>query len=71
MTGKALEPKFEKSIVIIEYPPRGEHGPLWICSGIPIGSATGKQYEIRNRVTLCRCGKSLNKPFCDGRHIQV
>lgn len=70
MTGKALEPKFEKSIVIIEYPSRGEHGPLWVRGGLPIESAIGKQYEIRNRVTLCKCGKSLNKPFCDGRHIQ-
>lgn len=69
-TGKAIEPEFEKSIVIIEYPPRGEHGPLWVRGGIPIISADGKQYEIRNRVTLCRCGKSKNKPFCDGSHVK-
>ena len=36
----------------------------------PIESADGKKYEIRNRVTLCRCGKSNNKPFCDGNHLQ-
>jgi CDGSH-type Zn-finger protein len=35
---------------------------------IPIQSADGKIYRIRNRVTLCRCGKSLNKPFCDSSH---
>jgi CDGSH-type Zn-finger protein len=34
-TGKALEPEFEKSIVVIEYPPRNEHGPLWVRGGIP------------------------------------
>ena len=28
----------------------------------------GKNYEVRNRVTLCRCGRSNNKPFCDGSH---
>ncbi|HET8688843.1 MAG TPA: CDGSH iron-sulfur domain-containing protein [Methanosarcina sp.] len=39
--------------------------------GIPIESADGKQYEIRNRVTLCRCGKSRNKPFCDGSHVEI
>jgi CDGSH-type Zn-finger protein len=69
-SGKAIEPEFEKSIVVIEYPPRGEHGPLWVRGGIPIESADGKAYEIRNRVTLCRCGRSMNKPFCDGSHIE-
>jgi CDGSH-type Zn-finger protein len=70
-SGKAIEPEFDKSIVIIEYPPRGEHGPLWVRGGIPIESSDGKQYEIRNRVTLCRCGKSKNKPFCDGSHVEM
>jgi uncharacterized Fe-S cluster protein YjdI len=69
-SGKAIEPEFEKSIVIIEYPPRDEHGPLWVRGGIPIESSDGKPYEIRNRVTLCRCGRSQNKPFCDGSHIE-
>jgi CDGSH-type Zn-finger protein len=68
-SGKTIEPELDKSIVVIEYPPRGEHGPLWVRGGIPIESADGKQYEIRNRVTLCRCGRSQNKPFCDGSHI--
>jgi len=69
-TGRIIEPILEKSIVIIEYPPRGEHGPLWVRGGIPIISSEGKPYTIRNRVTLCRCGRSRNKPFCDGSHVQ-
>jgi hypothetical protein len=69
-SGKAIEPDFEKSIVVIEYPAKGERGPLWVRGGIPIQSADGKPYEIRNRVTLCRCGRSENKPFCDGSHIR-
>ncbi len=68
--GKAIEPELEKSIVVIEYPPGGEHGPLWVRGSIPIESSDGEPYEIRNRVTLCRCGRSENKPFCDGSHIE-
>jgi CDGSH-type Zn-finger protein len=70
-TGKVIEPEYEKSIVVEEGPHRGEHGPLWVRGGIPIESADDKQYEIRNRVTLCRCGKSQNKPFCDGSHVEI
>jgi CDGSH-type Zn-finger protein len=68
-TGKAIEPELEQSIVVIEYPPRGEHGPLWVRGGIPVVSADGKPYTVRNRATLCRCGRSQNKPFCDGSHV--
>ncbi|MFZ0005196.1 MAG: CDGSH iron-sulfur domain-containing protein [Methanoregula sp.] len=69
-TGKIIEPELEKSIALIEYPPRGEHGPIWVRGSIPVTSEEGKPYIVRNRVTLCRCGKSGNKPFCDGSHIQ-
>ena len=70
-TGKTIEPHLEKSIVVIEYPPGGEHGPLWVRGGIPVVSADGKPYTVRNRMTLCRCGRSGNKPFCDGSHVQA
>lgn len=69
-TGDIIEPVLEKSIVVIEYPAKGEHGPLWVRGGIPVVSADGRQYTVRNRLTLCRCGKSMNMPFCDGSHIQ-
>jgi CDGSH-type Zn-finger protein len=69
-SGELVEPVLEKSIVVIEYPAKGEHGPLWVRGGIPVVSADGKPYTVRNRVTLCRCGKSHNKPFCDGSHVQ-
>ena len=67
-TGKTIEPILEKSIGFIKDPSKGVDGPLWIRGGIPIYSAEGKLYEVRNRVTLCRCGKSTNKPFCDSSH---
>jgi len=70
-TGKPIEPHFEKSITVLEDPGRGCSGPLWVKGGIPIQSADGSEYEVRNRATLCRCGKSSNKPFCDGTHISI
>ncbi len=66
--GAVIEPFLEKSIGVIEDPSIGVGGPFWIRGGIPIYSANGRLYEIRNRVTLCRCGKSTNKPFCDSSH---
>jgi CDGSH-type Zn-finger protein len=66
--GNLIEPVFEPSIGVVADPVAGEPGPLWVRGGIPIESADGYVYEVRNRVTLCRCGKSANKPFCDGRH---
>lgn len=68
-TGKPIEPKFEPSISVTEDPHLNVSGPLWVKGGIPIESADGEVYEVRNRVTLCRCGKSSNKPFCDGTHL--
>jgi CDGSH-type Zn-finger protein len=68
--GKAIEPRFEPSIGLVKDIQAGKMGPLWVRGGIPVESAEGKPYEVRNRVTLCRCGKSHNKPFCDGSHLK-
>ncbi len=67
-TGKSIEPTLPQSIGAIQDPHKKCSGPLWIRGGIPIVSSDGEAYEIRNRVTLCRCGKSKNKPFCNGAH---
>jgi CDGSH-type Zn-finger protein len=63
------EPDLEASIALVEDPALGVSGPLWVRGGIPVVDADGVPYEVRNRVTLCRCGHSGNKPFCDGSHI--
>lgn len=67
-TGEPLEPDFEPSIAMIHDPEKKCAGPIWVRGKIPIESADGTTYEIRNRITLCQCGKSENKPFCDGSH---
>ena len=70
-TGQALEPRFEPSIGLVEDTARGESGPIWVRGGVPVVGADGHAYEVRNRVTLCRCGASSNKPFCDGSHASI
>ena len=66
-----VEPDLPPSIVLIEDPSQGVSGPVWVRGGIVVEAADGTPYEIRNRVTLCRCGQSRNKPFCDGTHAAV
>lgn len=65
--GKAIEADFEPSIGLMVNPQAGV-GPILARGGITIEGADGTAYENRNRVTLCRCGRSKNKPFCDGSH---
>jgi len=67
-TGEAVEPAFEPSLGLIEDTARKIRGPIWVRGGIPVVSAGGETYEVRNRMALCRCGRSDNKPFCDGSH---
>jgi CDGSH-type Zn-finger protein len=68
---KEIENHLDPAIGIVEDIPLGCSGPLWVQGGIPIISENGERYETRNRVTLCRCGASHNKPFCDGSHVTV
>ena len=70
-SGTPLEHPLPVSIGIIEDPAQQVSGPLWLRGGIPLVSAAGFTYEVRNRVTVCRCGASKNKPFCDGSHAAV
>jgi CDGSH-type Zn-finger protein len=67
----ALEPDAEASVGFIEDPAEGCSGPIWLRGGIEVVSADGETYETRQRVTLCRCGASQNKPFCDGTHAAI
>ena len=70
-TGVVLEPKLEPSISLVEDPAKACSGPIWLRGGVRVTSADGFEYEKRNRVTLCRCGASQNKPFCDGTHADI
>ena len=55
-TGEPLEQPLPLSIGLVEDPAQHASGPLWLRGGIPVVAADGFTYEVRNRVTLCRCG---------------
>jgi len=69
--GNPIEWTFEPSIEILEDPEEGVSGPLFVKGNIALESADGTLYEVRNRMALCRCGESENKPFCDATHISI
>ncbi|MBZ3935530.1 CDGSH iron-sulfur domain-containing protein [Methanimicrococcus blatticola] len=66
--GNVYEPKSDQEIGLVQDTALQIKGPLWVKGGIPVEGADGKQYKIRNRMTLCRCGESKNMPFCDTSH---
>ncbi len=49
------------------------NGPLRIEGDFEISDATGQLFGLGGRtvISLCRCGQSANKPFCDGSHNRV
>lgn len=69
--GKVCEANLEKTLELLEDNWMKLSGPIWVKGGIRIENEEGISYEIRNRQTICRCGASKNKPFCDGSHIDI
>lgn len=48
------------------------NGPLYVEGQFKIVTASGKEVSFEgNKVALCRCGASTNKPFCDGKHREI
>jgi len=48
-----------------------ENGPAIVTGKCIItDKKTGNVSETKNVFTLCRCGKTKNRPFCDGSHIK-
>ncbi|MDR2672542.1 MAG: CDGSH iron-sulfur domain-containing protein [Coriobacteriales bacterium] len=66
-----IEPEFTPEIALLEDPDKQCSGPLFVKGKVPLISANGFTYELRNRYALCRCGGSQNKPFCDAMHVNL
>lgn len=69
LTGEDADPAAQEQpqtpTTITPYP----DGPLGIRGDLIIQTPEGEQREVR--ATLCRCGQSGHKPFCDGTHRRV
>lgn len=53
---------------IIEVRP---NGPLYVRGAIEIRRPDGSVRETDTRVSLCRCGQSSQKPYCDNTHRSI
>ena len=49
------------------------HGPLRLEGEFSICDAEGGSFDLggRTAISLCRCGHSETKPFCDGSHKRL
>jgi len=47
------------------------NGPLRVRGNLEITSGSGRVVARITSASLCRCGASANKPFCDGTHAKI
>jgi CDGSH-type Zn-finger protein len=43
-------------------------GPYRVIGEVELVDSDGEKIPTKDEIWLCRCGKSGNKPFCDGTH---
>ena len=48
-----------------------KNGPYNVTGGIELVGAVWSEGASKEHYTLCRCGASNNKPFCDGTHLKI
>ena len=48
-----------------------KNGPYYVVGGIESKDPMGSKPESKEHYTLCRCGASTNKPFCNGAHWDI
>lgn len=49
------------------------NGPYRVEGPVRIVDSEGNEHDIsaKARISLCRCGGSTTKPFCDGTHSKI
>ena len=47
------------------------NGPLLVTGNVEVVTGTGRTIARAQKLALCRCGHSANKPYCDGTHSKI
>lgn len=47
------------------------NGPFIVEGKFKLINRNGKATVHKERIALCRCGRSYNQPFCDGTHQKI
>ena len=49
------------------------NGPYRVEGPVTLVDAEGNEWDLTGKpaFSLCRCGASVNKPFCDGTHSKM
>lgn len=66
-TTQAVTPADERPTPRIEINPGGS---IRVIGGLPIYHGQ-ELLETKEKLSLCRCGQSKKKPYCDGSHKEV
>ncbi|MBC7936345.1 MAG: (4Fe-4S)-binding protein [Rhizobacter sp.] len=53
---------------IVEVSP---NGPLLVYGNITVKDSSGSETKKHKVTAFCRCGASVNKPYCDGSHLKI
>jgi CDGSH iron-sulfur domain-containing protein 3 len=48
-----------------------ENGPYIVTGPVTLTAPDGHVIEHPDPMSICRCGGSSNKPFCDGTHATI
>lgn len=53
--------------------PNGPYLVTGDLSQLELTDVNGNKYDIAGKpaISLCRCGASISKPFCDGSHSKI
>jgi CDGSH-type Zn-finger protein len=63
--GNDVEPALATQVSVLD------DGPYFVAGAPVVTRSDGQPFETRNRMVLCRCGQSGNKPLCDGSHREA